>query len=87
VLEEMGEPGFPRFDFVPGAGTDDCVVRNDVGIIEGDRNNLQAVFQFLDFVIIRKDLGTFEERWCRQDKKKDKDSRSEFGHFEPPFLV
>jgi len=81
VLEEVSEPGFPWFDFVPGAGADDCVIRDNVRIVEGNGNNFQAVFQHFDFVVIGKNLGSFEERWDRQDKKQDKGSGSEFSHF------
>jgi hypothetical protein len=65
MLEEVGEPGFSWFDFIPGARTDDGVKGDDIRIIKGDRDDFQAVFQFLDLIIIRKDLGAFEKRWSR----------------------
>jgi hypothetical protein len=81
VFEEMGKPGFSRLDFIPRPGADDCVVRNDVRIVERNGDDFKPVFQLLDLVVIRKDLRAVESRGYAKEKENGESEGDEFSHF------
>jgi hypothetical protein len=80
VLEEMGESGFSRLDFVPGTGPDNGVIRNNVGVGKRDGDHLQPVFEFLDLIAVRKNIGALEKRRDGEEKEGKKGESDKFKH-------
>jgi len=57
----VGKTRFSRFNFIPGSRANNGVIRDNLGILERNGNDLQSVFKFFYFILVRKDIGTVKE--------------------------
>jgi hypothetical protein len=80
VLEEVGESGFPGLDLVAGPGPDDGVKRNDMGVGQGDGNDLEPVFQLLDFVTVREDVRILAWDGKSKEQEERENKGNQFKH-------